>query len=329
MITKAKLKKAFEFFLLTPIGNYLFFLIINRNYSSLPQNPKYVRIETTNVCNARCVFCPHKKMTRKQGFMEEDLFRKIIGDTLKMGINTIHLQNFGEPLLDKHIYERIKYAKKKGIKQVELFTNASLLNENNAKELINSGLDKLYISFEGYNKDIYNKLRDGLNYDVVSKKKKKIYSFKKTKPKIVLNVVYDKKYDKYVKQFKKEWKKYSDVIVLQQLHNWAGQENTLRFKNRKNSFCYVPWEYITINWDGSVVFCCLDYDKGGVVGDASNDSLEDIWKNQNYRLLRKKILSGSLRDIPLCKKCSFPLETPFHRYNCLNFLMENKKIIKS
>src|SRR3990170_2862970 len=48
--------------------------------------PAKVIIENTNACNAHCVFCVHDKLTRKTGFMDFTLFRKIIADcaTLKV-----------------------------------------------------------------------------------------------------------------------------------------------------------------------------------------------------------------------------------------------------
>ena len=38
--------------------------------------PDIVQIESTNLCNAKCVFCPRDDMHRRQGVMEMDLFRK-------------------------------------------------------------------------------------------------------------------------------------------------------------------------------------------------------------------------------------------------------------
>ena len=31
--------------------------------------PEIVQIESTNICNAKCVFCPRDEMHRKQGMM--------------------------------------------------------------------------------------------------------------------------------------------------------------------------------------------------------------------------------------------------------------------
>jgi molybdenum cofactor biosynthesis enzyme MoaA len=37
-------------------------------------------VETTNLCDARCVTCPREKFTQKPHTMDMDLFRKIVDD---------------------------------------------------------------------------------------------------------------------------------------------------------------------------------------------------------------------------------------------------------
>ena len=42
--------------------------------------PDIVQIESTNLCNAKCVFCPRDEMHRRQGVMDFDLFTKIVDE---------------------------------------------------------------------------------------------------------------------------------------------------------------------------------------------------------------------------------------------------------
>ena len=42
--------------------------------------PELIYIETTNICNAKCIMCPHVKMKRPQGFMSQQMFKKAILD---------------------------------------------------------------------------------------------------------------------------------------------------------------------------------------------------------------------------------------------------------
>src|SRR5687768_18596097 len=66
-----------------------------------PTLPEIVQIESTNICNAKCVFCPRDDMHRKQGIMSFDLFKKIVEECAGLGINHITVQKYDKPTLDK------------------------------------------------------------------------------------------------------------------------------------------------------------------------------------------------------------------------------------
>jgi molybdenum cofactor biosynthesis enzyme MoaA len=68
-----------------------------------------IRIESTNYCGYKCVFCPREKMTREQGVMSVDDFilvlrriKELYGDYSEQ----IHLHGYGESLLDKGLPEK-------------------------------------------------------------------------------------------------------------------------------------------------------------------------------------------------------------------------------
>ena len=48
------------------------------------QTPLILQIETTNVCNARCVFCAYPKMKREKGIMSMPLFERIVQEYAAM-----------------------------------------------------------------------------------------------------------------------------------------------------------------------------------------------------------------------------------------------------
>ena len=282
----------------------LYFKIVNRKFKLEANIPKILRIETTNLCNSKCTFCMHSKMKREKGFMNDELFNKILKESIKYGIEEIHLQNFGEPLMDKTIFNKIKNTKERGIKKVILFTNGSLLNEETCNKLIKSGLDELFISFEGYSPEEYNKTRMGLDYNTTSNNIKNLYKIRKQQkslsPKIIINTVYDKTKKKYKNKFCDEWNKFCDDIRFQTLHNWCNYNN----KIVKNKFCQIPWSYMTILWNGNVVFCCLDYEGENIMGNIKEDTIREIWNGVKYKSIRKILLENKLNNIPLCARCS-------------------------
>ena len=63
--------------------------------------PEIVQIESTNICNAKCVFCPRDDMERRQGIMDMALFTKIVDECAALGIEHVRMHNYGEPFVDR------------------------------------------------------------------------------------------------------------------------------------------------------------------------------------------------------------------------------------
>jgi len=76
-----------------------------------PHWPDIVQIESTNLCNAKCVFCPRDEMHRRQGVMDFELYRKVVDECAALGITHVRVHNYGEPFLDKTLVEKVRYAK--------------------------------------------------------------------------------------------------------------------------------------------------------------------------------------------------------------------------
>ena len=132
-----------------------------------PILPEIVQIESTNICNAKCVFCPRDEMHRRQGVMSFDLFRKIVDECAELGITHVRVHNYGEPFMDRRLTEKVRYAKQKGIKEVGMISNGSLITEDVARGMIEAGLDAINISVDASGREVFESTRLGLNYDKV------------------------------------------------------------------------------------------------------------------------------------------------------------------
>lgn len=287
--------------------------IINK-YRLAPNN---VIIENTNFCNSRCLMCPHNIMKRKQGVMDEKLFKKIIDECVQNKINKIVLHNFGEPLMDKNFVARIKYAKSKGIADVGTSTNASLLSKTLSEEIIASGLDGINFSLDAFSKNAYEKIRIGLPYDKVMKNVKEFISIRnrlgKKKPFVIVDLIETEFNKNETKPFIKRWKNLADKVNITTLHTWGGSfkdqagEEKFHFKNQKiiREPCRFLWTDMVINWDGRVSACCQDYEANMVVGDINKTSLKEIWQGKTLESLRENHLQGNYSKIPMCNFCDY------------------------
>jgi MoaA/NifB/PqqE/SkfB family radical SAM enzyme len=269
-----------------------------------PILPEIVQIESTNICNAKCVFCPRDDMHRKQGIMSFDLFKKIVDECAELGITHVRVHNYGEPFVDRKLVEKVRYAKQRGIAQVGMISNGSLINEEVARGMIEAGLDAINISVDASGKEVFESTRIGLKYDKVIANIERIVRIRaelgKRRPKLILSFVRQNN-SADEQAFIEHWRTIADKIHVTDLHNWGG---TLNRESDVNYPCYRPWLTFTVLWDGRVSLCCADFDGRTILGDMNASSIQDIWNAEPYRKVRREHLESGGPDI--CRSCDLP-----------------------
>ena len=123
--------------------------------------PLSLDLEIAAICDLACPHCHREYLVTPDKIMNEALYKKMVDEAADMGVPSIKLIWRGEPLLHPKLKEFIIYAKKSGILEVIINSNATNLDENKSRELIESGLDLLIYSFDGGTKDTYEKMRPG------------------------------------------------------------------------------------------------------------------------------------------------------------------------
>lgn len=284
---------------------------INKKTNKYEKIPFRVMVENTNLCNADCVFCPHKKMKRNTGVMVMDLYKKIVNDCVKSKINYLTIYGFGEPLLDKNFIERVKLAKKAGIERVTTNTNAAFLTKEIAREIIKSGLDEIYISFDAATKKTYEKIRPGLQFDEVEKNIKTLIELKKknnsTKPEVFLSFVENDINKDEVKLYEKKWKKLVDGVSFSLVHNWTGEVDFGQNEVSLKDPCRLLWTDMVISFNGDVPLCCNDYENKVILGNIKKNTIKQIWGGSKLKTIREKHLERKFGELSLCGHCQYNL----------------------
>jgi radical SAM protein with 4Fe4S-binding SPASM domain len=280
--------------------------------------PTYLWIEPTNICNLRCVMCPQsspKMGSQKKGMMDLNEFKKIVNEASSF-VYEIELFFGGESLLHKDFFSMTKYAKSKGIRVV-LHTNATLLDRKKAYQLLNSGVDVVSFSFDGYDKETYEKLRVNANFENTLNNiteflnQKKVLKMKT--PYTILQILespnvtsLDKaEQESKKKKFLSNLNQRFDELFIARMHSWGGKISQIKEENSNLIYmpCRFPWFSISIRWDGTVVPCCGDLFNEYTLGNTHDESLINIWNNDKMRLLRDKLANEKYRNIKLCQKC--------------------------
>jgi MoaA/NifB/PqqE/SkfB family radical SAM enzyme len=275
--------------------------------------PKTIYIETTNLCNSKCLMCPHEKMKRSPGNMSWALFKKIIDEckTFEGAGLIIALHKDGEPLLDPLLFEKIKYIKEYLRNSTVMFnSNAMLLDKDKARRLLDSGLDRVTFSVDGASKETYEKIRVGLKYDVVKKNLDMFFELKKAstnKTRVTMQMVVCKDNKSEVEKYNKQWLGKADRIFFKSMHNFLDMGTSIKTKRsskRQLHFCKQPFDLLMIYWNGDIGLCCWDYNNFYNLGNVKRDKIIDVYNNKKFKEVRTAMCNMNAKTLKPCDKCS-------------------------
>jgi radical SAM protein with 4Fe4S-binding SPASM domain len=289
--------------------------------------PISISIEPTTSCNLRCPECPSglRSFTRPTGMLKAATFRRVI-DELADTLTYLTFYFQGEPYLHPNFLDMVRYASKKGI-YTATSTNAHFLKEEQARETVASGLDRLIISIDGTTQDTYQSYRVGGDLSKVIEGTKEILRYKKElrslTPHVVFQFLVVKPNEHQIADVKKlartlgvdqvalksaqiyDYKNGSDLMPADEKYSRyrLGANGEYEIKNNLLNHCWKMWNSCVITWDGKVVPCCFDKDAKFVLGDIHQHSFTEIWNSEKYRQFRQSLLR-SRDEIEICKNCT-------------------------
>ena len=120
-----------------------------------------IYIEPTNRCNLECRTCIRNVWDEPLGEMSSATFARIVEGIRSFSPPpTVFFGGLGEPLAHPDIVEMVGQVKALG-SSVELITNGTLLTKPLSKQLIDAGLDVLWVSLDGATPESYADVRLG------------------------------------------------------------------------------------------------------------------------------------------------------------------------
>ncbi|MFH1575612.1 MAG: radical SAM protein [Candidatus Nealsonbacteria bacterium] len=311
------------------LKGYFYYLTKNTKPNSYPA---ILMMEPTNFCNLNCPLCPtgNKSLKREKGFMPLNAFKKTI-DELGDYLLNLTLWNYGEPMLNKNIYEMIEYAKRKNI-FIRLSTNGHFFdNKENIRRLILSKLDDLIIALDGASQETLSQYRVGANFEtiingirtIVQEKKKlgsrlpfielqfiimrhnehEVEKIKRIAKEIGVDKLTLKTTTLEIENSKEELEKMKQFLpVNEKYRRYAKSEKELKVKKTVKDNCLRLWLSSVINWNGDVAPCCYDAEGVFTFGNAFEKSFKEIWVNDKYMKFREAILKNK-KSVKMCSNC--------------------------
>lgn len=282
--------------------------------------PLYLLLEQQYKCNLKCPMCiiayPERyDFNTNESFMKDELFYKILSEAENNYCPSISMNNTEEPLLNKKCIERIDAAKEHGFIDIMMNTNATLLNDEWSEKLIDSGLTRLLIGFDGNSKETYEQIRVGKlgNYEKVKNNIETFLNIKKKKkailPVVRLSFVITDINKHEINDYYNYWMNKVDYIAFQEYvpppvenPNEKLKKQITKHKKNKVYDCDQPYSRLSIRADGEVNPCCTFWGYYLEVGNVNESSIRAIWKSKNMEKIRKSFENNT--DISeVCKSC--------------------------
>ena len=286
--------------------------------------PYNIMIDPSGSCNFRCCFCPCNNAKEQEEtrhvIMDFDMFRKIV-DGLKefpKKIPVIDLYGVGEPFLNPHFIDMIRYVKEQDVcEYLRTTTNGSLLTPELCEKLVASGLDYLKISVEGLGAQQYREFCEvDIDFEQFVQNIAYLYQISRGKMKIGTKIisasfrdekdreVYMERFSPitdytYIRNVQNNWAEFENMVIP------GGKQDGVYAKNKipKYEICSYPLTHMIVHANGDIGICCYDWKHGTAYAHVDQMTLAQAWNSEALKEIRKKHLKRQKQDLLYCCNC--------------------------
>lgn len=288
--------------------------------------PVFISVEPADFCQLRCPQCPVGMAARNKGTLIDD---KVVFDTLnelKKSLIQVIFYFQGEPLLNSRLHEYIRYAHESGI-YTSTSTNGMLLNSENARKLVESGLDKLIVSVDGTTQEVYEQYRRGGKLERASDGIRFVQEWKKKlgrkTPFVEMQFIVFGTNEHQIPEVKRLAKiSGADGLALKtaQIYDFEKpnplhtslpaysryrklDDGSYVLKNPVRNRCRRVISGAVLNVKGSVLPCCFDKGSEFAYGSMTDADFMTLWQNKKATDFRKAVYTNR-KQFEMCRNCT-------------------------
>ena len=255
--------------------------------------------------------CFQKYMKSNKGLMKWALYKKIIDEGAVNGLAAIKLQVRGESFLHPDLMRCIKYAKEKGIMDVQITTNGTLLDEEKSRKIIESGLDMIIfsldsnhrISYENSGKKSYDEVLSSITNFITLRDK---MGLKRPLTRLQFSLEPEETPEEVAQRFgsikdEVDWAFANEIFYV--------KEDGQPINQNKYGFlpCSILWQRMVVHYNGLCTVCCRDYACECKLGDANEQTIKEIWNGPEMKKIRETHRLGQREKVPICRFCDLYL----------------------
>lgn len=289
--------------------------------------PDQLHIETSNICNADCVFCTYRYDKRKKKIMDMVDYESIVTEYRESGGRILNFTPYaGEVFTDKNFLDKVKVAHNLGFDEVNTYSNVTLIDKFGIDNILNSGLTYIAISTSPLEEQTYKKIfQSHLYKKMLANLVELLKRFHEVENKTVRKILVSFRSDRALSEVQKmdDYKLIEPYIhgevkvdCMQTYDSWMGmikEDDLLPGMAIKSADFEKPLPCdrlymlkVTSNGKIRACGCRYDYSKDVddfYIGHTKDMSLKEAYNSQKLTDLKKSFVDGSPPDE--CSGCSW------------------------
>lgn len=279
---------------------------------ALEYRPWVPFIQISAACNLKCVMCSVRRWKNKSGFIEPELYYRLLDEFREWGIRSVNIASAqGEPFLHPEAHALFEGAVARRF-QVITSTNGNLLNDKDIEWLCRVGLHAIQFSFCGYDRATYERVYVGGQFDRAVVNLRTLWAaLKNTSCNFLVNGVVVDESDGFalrtVEFVESLGIPHDNIRLVRPYNQSALQTNVQPSYGEAGAVCRIFADNPGVYFDGRVTACgCTDCNGEMLLGDLREQTFKEIRQSERYRQWLGLFAEGRIREIPLCSRCSVP-----------------------
>ncbi|MBU1908465.1 MAG: radical SAM protein [Verrucomicrobia bacterium] len=276
--------------------------------------PRRIALEMTSRCNFLCRMCPQQNLTRPRMDMPGTLYRKVIDEIDRYGIEGLWMYHLGESLLHPEFRENVEHiSSKKNLGIIWMSTNGRYFTEEYIRLVLRSNITYINFSVHAVTEDTYGTVAPRENFATVQDNLAALYRLKQASgksgtPFLRCQMIEQETTRHEVDPFIRDHVRRADLVSINMLEYVNLPNNAYGMKQRARrpltNCLRVTRNDCFICSNGTVTLCDAAYNGEIFLGNVETESLFDIWNGKKRKAIMDLNARGRMSEIPFCCQCT-------------------------